>query len=124
VSATAPTRRQLDVLAYIFAHQQKNGVPPTVREICRHFGWSSENAAMGHLRALTELKLVERPAPRRYAIRVTDAGMAHIRARCSVALEHLEAEATRQALEAVAQAAAKQLGHDGPVTLRNCAGLR
>jgi repressor LexA len=97
VSATAPTRRQLDVLAYMFAHQQKNGVPPTVREICRHFGWSSENAAMCHLRALTELKLVERPAPRRYAIRVTPAGLEHIRARYSVPFEQLAAAVTEGA---------------------------
>jgi repressor LexA len=71
-----PSPRQIEVLAYLSSYQQANESPPTVREICQHFGWRSENAAHSHLRALTELKLVARPGPRRYALRLTAAGRA------------------------------------------------
>ena len=52
-SADRPlTVRQLDVLNFIIACVESRGYPPTVREICAHFGWHGTCAAVAHLRAL------------------------------------------------------------------------
>jgi repressor LexA len=54
------TRRQQQVLDYIQRHRTRHGLPPTVREIQRHFGFASPNAASAHLRALEQKKLLRR----------------------------------------------------------------
>jgi len=46
------SRRQQEVLDYIQARVETDGLPPTRAEINRHFGFSSPNAAQSHLRAL------------------------------------------------------------------------
>ena len=53
------TDRQLEVLEYIRAHQEKYRMPPTRAEIARHFGWSSANAAQLHVEALERKGLIE-----------------------------------------------------------------
>lgn len=50
--SSSPTARQREVLDYIGRHRSRHGVPPTVREIQKHFGFASPNAAASHLRAL------------------------------------------------------------------------
>lgn len=44
--------RQSEILDYIQARVEADGLPPTRAEINRHFGFSSPNAAQSHLRAL------------------------------------------------------------------------
>jgi len=46
------TVRQQQVLDFIRASQQHHGFPPSIREIAAHFGFSSPNAALDHLKAL------------------------------------------------------------------------
>ncbi|ACB77330.1 transcriptional repressor LexA [Opitutus terrae] len=46
------TEKQEAILDYIRSVQAQRGVPPSTREIQRHFGYESQNAAMNHLRAL------------------------------------------------------------------------
>lgn len=46
------SRRQTEILDYIQARVEADGLPPTRAEINRHFGFSSPNAAQSHLRAL------------------------------------------------------------------------
>jgi repressor LexA len=46
------TEKQEAILDFIRATQAERGVPPSTREIQRHFGYESQNAAMNHLRAL------------------------------------------------------------------------
>jgi repressor LexA len=43
---------QSKVLTFIDEFRAANQYPPTRREIARHFGWSSDNAAEMHLQAL------------------------------------------------------------------------
>jgi SOS-response transcriptional repressor LexA len=50
------TARQAEVLAFIDGCKS----PPEVREICRHFGWVSKNAAWQHLNALEDGGFIER----------------------------------------------------------------
>lgn len=46
------TEKQEAILDFIRSVQAERGVPPSTREIQRHFGYESQNAAMNHLRAL------------------------------------------------------------------------
>ena len=48
------SRRQNEILDYIQARVEADGLPPTRAEINRHFGFSSPNAAQSHLRALAK----------------------------------------------------------------------
>ena len=46
------TERQQEILSFVSAFQREWGAPPTLREIARHFRFSSPTAAAAHLRAL------------------------------------------------------------------------
>jgi repressor LexA len=46
------TQRQLQVLKYVFEQVRRKGRPPTVREVCDRFGFSSTGGARRHLYAL------------------------------------------------------------------------
>jgi len=46
------TKRQKEVLNFIFDHIDSIGFPPTRNELSKHFGFRSPNAAESHLRAL------------------------------------------------------------------------
>lgn len=46
------SQRQQEILAFIQARVDEDGLPPTRAEINRHFGFSSPNAAQSHLHAL------------------------------------------------------------------------
>lgn len=46
------TARQAQVLRYLYAYQCDHGLPPTIRDVMRHFGWGGTQAVVGHLSAL------------------------------------------------------------------------
>lgn len=48
------TEKQEAILDYIRSVQAESGIPPSTRQIQRQFGYSSQNAAMNHLRALAK----------------------------------------------------------------------
>ena len=68
--ATRLTDRQREVLAYIGKESAVCGRPPTVREICGHFGFRSPRAASCHLEALEKKGWIRREANRSRAIRL------------------------------------------------------
>lgn len=47
------TEKQEAILDYIRSVQAEHGMPPSTRQIQRQFGYSSQNAAMNHLRSLS-----------------------------------------------------------------------
>lgn len=53
------TERQRAIFDFIVAEIGK-GVPPTVREIGRHFGITSPNGVMAHIHALVKKGLIKR----------------------------------------------------------------
>jgi SOS-response transcriptional repressor LexA len=58
-----PTPRQQEALDYIRHEYARTGLPPTIREICRHLGIQAQNAVVGFLQRLVEkghLRRVER----------------------------------------------------------------
>jgi repressor LexA len=48
------TPRQREVYDAIVDYCEANGYGPTIRELCKHFGWASPNGAMCHLRLLRD----------------------------------------------------------------------
>jgi len=60
------THRQKEVLDFIRTRADSNQMPPTLREIAEHFGWSSPSAAQEHVTALRRKGLLE---PRKRAAR-------------------------------------------------------
>src|SRR5690349_15410149 len=54
------TERQRDILSFIKEHQKANGVAPTHREICDHFGFSSYGTVYKHLSLLEKKGLIRR----------------------------------------------------------------
>jgi repressor LexA len=69
--SSRPTKRQEQVLDYVRRHRTQHGLAPTVREIQKHFGFASPNAAASHLRALQRKKLLYRHPGTARALRVT-----------------------------------------------------
>lgn len=57
---TKLTDRQRELLDYLRQYQRENGVMPSTRDIQRHFGFSSQTAAMSHLRALEKKGVIQR----------------------------------------------------------------
>ena len=53
------TKRQRQVLDEIARFQKQHGYCTTVRELMRHFGWTSPNAVMFHLHILRDAGLVQ-----------------------------------------------------------------
>lgn len=56
------TERQEAVLDYLRDYQAREGVPPSTRQIAKHFGFTSQTSAVQHLRALAKRGLVEQLA--------------------------------------------------------------
>jgi repressor LexA len=54
------TRRQREVFDFIAVELKTSGYPPTCREICRRFEFSSPNGALIHLRALQKKGVIHR----------------------------------------------------------------
>ncbi len=54
------TDRQQELLDYLRQHQRQEGVMPSTRDIQKFFGFSSQTAAMSHLRALEKKGVIQR----------------------------------------------------------------
>ena len=54
------TQRQRQVLNFIEDERARHGVPPSTREIQRHFAFASQTAALNHLRALERKGAIQR----------------------------------------------------------------
>jgi repressor LexA len=67
-STTQLTDRQIELLEYLRQYQRENGVMPSTRDIQRHFGFSSQTAAMTHLRALEKKGVIQRHAHKARAV--------------------------------------------------------
>lgn len=59
-TSTKLTDRQRELLEYLRQYQREYGVMPSTRDIQRHFGFSSQTAAMSHLRALEKKGVIQR----------------------------------------------------------------
>jgi repressor LexA len=64
------TRRQQQVYDLIRKKQQVDGETPTLREIAEHFGFSSMNAALAHVRALQRKGVIENKPHRARSLRL------------------------------------------------------
>lgn len=54
------TERQDQLLDFLRRYQRTEGVMPSTRDIQKHFGFASQTAAMGHLRALERKGVIRR----------------------------------------------------------------
>ncbi len=54
------TDRQGQLLEFLRRYQRHEGVMPSTRDIQKHFGFASQTAAMGHLRALERKGVIRR----------------------------------------------------------------
>lgn len=54
------THRQQELLDYLRQHHRNTGIMPSTREIQKHFGFSSQTAAVSHLRALEKKGIIDR----------------------------------------------------------------
>lgn len=54
------TPKQQSVLKFIEQYQLKHGASPTLREMREHFGVSSDNSILKHLKALQEKEFIEK----------------------------------------------------------------
>lgn len=66
--STKLTDRQRELLDYLRQYQRENGVMPSTRDIQRHFGFSSQTAAMSHLRALEKKGVIQRHSHKARAV--------------------------------------------------------
>jgi repressor LexA len=69
---TILTERQQEVLDFIRTFQEAKGVPPSTREIQRHFNFASQTAVMGHLRALGNKGMIEQLAGRVWGLKASE----------------------------------------------------
>jgi repressor LexA len=53
-----PTDRELEVLEFMRSFQREHGMPPTAREVCKAFGFSSTNSAVEYFKRLENKGLV------------------------------------------------------------------
>jgi repressor LexA len=65
---TPLTDRQRELLEYLHDYQRQYGVMPSTRDIQKHFGFSSQTAAMSHLRALERKGVIQRHAHKARAV--------------------------------------------------------
>lgn len=62
------TTRQKDVLKFIYQKVKKSNLPPTLREIAKHFGFSSTGTVRDHLKALANKGFIKISANKSRAI--------------------------------------------------------
>jgi repressor LexA len=63
------TERQEQILNFIRQFQAEHGLPPSTREIQRHFRFSSQSTVMDHLQALAAKEQIEKLAGRKWGVR-------------------------------------------------------
>ena len=68
------TGRQKEILEYIDGFQRRNGLAPTHREICEHFGFSSYGTAYKHLKLLQQKGFLKRDRHQRRGLEVVEGG--------------------------------------------------
>jgi repressor LexA len=66
----ALTRRQRQILEFIVDHVEREGFPPTLREMGRHFGIRSPNGVRDHIRALERKGYIAKGPEKSRAIRL------------------------------------------------------
>src|SRR5882762_10358603 len=64
------TQRQAQIYSFLQEYQRREGVTPTLQEICKHFHFKSINAAREHLRLIERKGLLHRSPGRPRAIRL------------------------------------------------------
>jgi repressor LexA len=64
------TERQKAILDFIAEHQSRRGIPPTHREICEHFGYSSYGTVHKHLRLLQDKGYLDRRGHQKRGLRL------------------------------------------------------
>ena len=64
------TSRQQEIMAFFRQTIAKRGLPPSMREICGHFGFRSPHAAQQHVRALQKKGLITFEPGRSRTIRI------------------------------------------------------
>jgi repressor LexA len=69
------TERQQEVLTFIRSFQEAKGVPPSTREIQRHFQFASQTAVMGHMRSLSNKGMIEQLAGRVWGLKASELQM-------------------------------------------------
>jgi repressor LexA len=70
----APTERQRQVLQFIQDRRDSEGLPPTFREIARHFRFRSPSAALAHVQALMAKGLLKHSPGRARSLQITEPG--------------------------------------------------
>ncbi len=66
------TERQEEILDFIRQFQGDHGLPPSTREIQRHFGFSSQTTVMGHLQALAAKQHLSKLADRKWGLKARE----------------------------------------------------
>jgi repressor LexA len=66
------TPRQRQILDYLRREHRRTGIMPTTREIQQYFGFSSQTAAMSHLRALERKGVIRRAPGKARAVQVLE----------------------------------------------------
>jgi repressor LexA len=66
------TERQHQVLEFISTFQSEKGIPPSTREIQRHFKFASQTAVMGHLGSLANKGMIEQLAGRVWGLKTKE----------------------------------------------------
>lgn len=66
------TKRQKQILDFLYLRRRKFGTTPSVREIGEHFGINSPNGVVGHLKALQRKGFIERSEKMARAITLAD----------------------------------------------------
>ncbi|MDX2187956.1 MAG: transcriptional repressor LexA [Opitutaceae bacterium] len=66
------TEKQQAVLDHLRLVQTERGIPPSTREIQRHFGFASPNSALNHLRALARKGYIEQLDGRTWGLRAKE----------------------------------------------------
>ncbi len=64
------TDRQREVLTFLETRMRQSGLMPSTRELQQHFGFSSQTAAVNHLRALERKGAIKRQAGKARAVRL------------------------------------------------------
>lgn len=67
-----PTERQDAILDYLREYQTEHGVPPSTRQIQRHFGFASQTTVIRHLRSLAALGKVEQLGGRIWGLKSSE----------------------------------------------------
>ena len=67
-----PTERQETILDFLRDFQGREGIPPSTRQIQRHFAFKSQTTVVRHLRDLAEKGCVEQLADRSWGLKARD----------------------------------------------------